>query len=166
MGENREPNPSQSIDITIGFRQPHLGRFEDWLELTFEDTQIRSRFVIIRSLKAVVGDQQAYESLMPISPYVPRVKEVARPILKHVVDGERPPALNSMPYVIKLPLAKIPKPLRDLLDSDGPTSLRVRRRFLPPILQAGTYANHFRHLIWAEEHQMKYATSSSSYLLG
>jgi len=98
---------------------------------------------------------------MPISPYVPRVKEVARPILE-VVDGERPPALNVMPYVVKLPLARIPKPLQDLLDSDEPASLRakvqdVRYRFLPTILQAGTYTNHFRNLVWTEEHQMKCA---------
>lgn len=128
------------------------------MELSFEDTQLQQRFLITRSLKVVVGDQQAYKELMPTSPYIPRTKHVSHPIVD-VVDGERPPALNVMPYVVKLPLAKIPKPLEALLASDKPRSLKdkisdIHNTFLVGALRSSTYTNHFRNLIWIEEYQM------------
>jgi len=160
IGENRQPTSTQSIDVNISFSQKYLGRFEDRLELSFEDTQLRQKFLITRSLKVVVGDQQDYKNLMPTAPYVPRAKQVSRPIVE-VVDGERPPALNAIPYVVNLPPAKIPKPLEALLESDEPKSLKdtisdIQNGFIIGPLRNSTYTNHFRNLIWIEEYQMRY----------
>jgi helicase MOV-10 len=68
----REISNLRPLSLIIGFRQGFLGRYHDRLELIFEDTQLKKRFIITRALKAIVGNKAEHEALQPKVPYVPR----------------------------------------------------------------------------------------------
>jgi len=87
----KEPNLKsltrlRPLTLIVAFQQPHIGRYEDRLELLFEDTQLRKRFGISRTLKAIVGDKATHEALKPKSPYIPRTRSVRKEI-GEVVEG-------------------------------------------------------------------------------
>jgi helicase MOV-10 len=138
------------------FRQSHNGRYEDRVEIIFEDAKLGQRFVIVRPLRAIVGSQADHDLLRPKAPFVPR-KRTAREPEKEILPGVLPPALNAIPYVVKLSLADIPKNLSETLSTGSSSDVigRVRRIFLPRAWDHTTYGRHFKNLIWIEEHRME-----------
>lgn len=140
----------------IRFQEVHNGRYDDRLELIFEDEALNQRFVIVRPLRAIVGNKADYELLKPRAPFVPR-KRVTREVETDVLPGILPPALNAIPYAVKLAKSPIPKNLSDVLSTGSPrdATQRVRRMFLPGAWDSSTYGRHFKHLIWAEELRME-----------
>ena len=145
------------LTIAIGFKQAYIGRYQDRLELIFEDTQLKKRFIITRALKAIVGNKTEHEALRPKAPYVPRSRSQRDPILQ-IVEGIKPPANSAIPYVGRLPKAQIPTRLQTLLSSKDPVSkvtAQIRKIFIPNVLNSESYGQHFKHLLWIEENQME-----------
>lgn len=157
-GDNRKVISGRPITLKITFRQSHIGRYEDRLELLFEDTQLKKQFIISRTLKAIVGNKTDHEALKPKSPYIPRPRTTRQPE-KQVVEGVAPAALDAIPYVGRLPRAEIPQPLLSILSGSETVSQQishVRRVFIPNILNSDTYGRHFKHLLWIEEFKMEH----------
>lgn len=140
----------------MAFKQSHIGRYQDRVEFMFEDIQLQKRFLICRTLQAIVGSKADHQLLQPKAPYVPKERLVRQPELT-VVEGIAPPSLTVIPYVFKLPQANIPKPLLSTLSngSVSETVKSVRRMFLPSVLNSDSYARHFKHLLWVEEFRME-----------
>ncbi|KAJ3508690.1 hypothetical protein NLJ89_g5619 [Agrocybe chaxingu] len=156
-GTSRNVTSSRPLTLTLVFKQPFVGRYEDRVEFRFEDTQLRKRFVISRTLKAIVGNKAEHEALQPRTPYVPRSR-TARKAIAEIIEGVRPPALNAIPYVGRLPKADIPTQLQGILSGSESTSRlisHVRRVFLPEALNSvNYYGRHFKYLLWIEEYKM------------
>ena len=150
------------LTCQITFRSPHSGRFEDRVEILFEDQALSQRFVIVRPIKGIVGNNADHELLRPTAPYVPR-KRTNRTPETNVLPGPPPPALEAIKYVVKLGKAEIPKQLATALSSGSNADIigRVRRMFLPEIWDVSSYGRHFKHLIWVEEHRMEWVVSIS-----
>lgn len=151
------------IQLAIGFKQPHIGRYEDRLELVFEDTQLGKRFFITRTLKTIVGNKAEHEALQPKAPYIPRTRSTRTTIAdQDVVEGVKPPALNAIRYVVLLPQAKIPTHMHNILASSETTAkvtATVRKVFMPQVLNSDTYGQHFKNLLWAEEFKSEQVVS-------
>ncbi|TEB29939.1 hypothetical protein FA13DRAFT_602788 [Coprinellus micaceus] len=62
--------PSTPAFVQFKFTQRSTGRYEDQIELGFEDTSLHVRFVITRRLQVIVGNQADHKSLKPTSPCV------------------------------------------------------------------------------------------------
>ena len=89
----------------------------------------------------------------------------SRKLIIEVVEGVKPPALNAIPYVGRLPKAKIPSRLQSLLSSSQSTkdlSAQVRKIFMPKVFDSNTYYRHFKHLLWIEEYKMESVSFSVS----
>lgn len=154
--------PRTPVPVTFRFDQRSIGRYEDRVEFTFEDTSLKGRFVITRPLQVIVGNEADHEALKPVSPYVdPRLKRgrTRREPEVDVVPGVAPPSVKAVRYVLALPKADIPKHLADVLSrSDGGVPLKqqiedIRRVFLPATLNVGTYARFFKNLLWMDEYR-------------
>lgn len=151
-GVNRDITPRLSVKLIVALKQMYIGRYEDRLEMMFEDVQLKKRFLISRAISAVVGNKEEHEKLKATAPYIPRRRTERKPEAG-IIEGVRPPALNIIPYVGKLPMAAIPSDLLAML-SEGSvkeTVDRLRRAYLPPILDSDSFSRHFRTLIWIEE---------------
>ncbi|KAJ4467007.1 RNA helicase, partial [Lentinula aciculospora] len=144
-----------NLIFSVKMTQDHLGRAEDRLEFVFEDVRLQSRFMITRPLLVTVGSRADHEMLKPRAPYVPR-KRTQRQPETNVLEGIAPPSTQAIPYVGRLPLATIPGHLLNTLSTGSTKEVlaRLRRMYLPPILNSETYTKHFKHLIWTEEFQM------------
>lgn len=145
------------IKLVITLRQSHIGRYEDRLELTFRDTQLRKTFVITRTLKAIIGSRADHEALRPRAPYVPRPRS-ARYDIKDIVGGVQPPALKAIRYVGSLPKAVIPPRLKALLSgSEGKKAVlkNLNDLFIPKDFNSKTYSNRFKYFLWIEEAKME-----------
>lgn len=142
----------QPVVLTIFGSQKFPGRADDRLELVFEDQQLNTQFIICRPIHIIVGDSAAHKALEPKAPYIPKKRMARHPETK-VVEGERPPALGAVPYVVKLPKFDIPKNLHATLATGSvpETVRRLREMFLPPTIEGASYGRYFRHLIWVEE---------------
>lgn len=151
------------VTLTVRFSPTIHGHYFDRLELVFEDKNLRQRFSIVKTYKAVVGNRADHELLRPKAPYKPRVRD-AREEAKEVVPGVAAPALKVIPWVVALPQAFVPKDLYRILSSGpvGQVIKEVRRAFLPRELIADTYGRHFKSLLWCEEFRMEYALCFSS----
>ena len=136
------------------FKQPYIGRYQDRLELIFEDQQLKKKFIITRALKATVGKKDEHEALQPISPFNPRSMSKRIPILK-IVEGIKPPSNSAIPYVRKLPKANIPTRLEETIlsskDSVAKLTARVKSVFMPQEFDSKSYGQHFKYLLWIEE---------------
>ncbi|KXN81885.1 Putative helicase mov-10-B.1 [Leucoagaricus sp. SymC.cos] len=157
-GELRRLSNTRPIVLNVTFIQGYIGRYQDRIELQFEDEQLRKSFIISRTARAIVGDRAAHEELKPRAPYVPRVRLNRQPET-HVVEGVAAPSLNAIPYVTRLPLATIPKHLLSTLAlSSYPTKDNlnsIKRGFLPQTFDSTTHGRHFEALLWIEEHKME-----------
>ena len=125
--------------------------------MSFLDLQTKKKFFISRALRVVIGNKEDHEQLKASKPYVPRSTVPKKPERK-IIEGIKPPALTSIPYVKNLKLARIPKKLQDAI-SDGSTAEiieRIRSDFLPPTLNSQSLARHFKILLWVEEHRAQY----------
>ncbi|KAG7097710.1 hypothetical protein E1B28_005034 [Marasmius oreades] len=147
-------SPSLPFNITMSTR--YFGRYEDRLELVFEDVRLRTRFLITRTLLVIVGNKADHELLRPKAPYQPR-KRVARQPELQVVEGEPAPTLKSIPYVNTLPKAPISQNLAKILATGSPKEIveRLQTLFLPRVFASETYSKHFKTLLWTEESQME-----------
>lgn len=136
------------------FKHSFLGHYEDRLEIVFEDVRLRARFIIVRPLRAIIGNAAAYNALKPIAPYIPR-KRTERDTEEEIIPGEVPDALQVIPWVVPLPKADIPKGMSQALASGTISELvnTVRGSYLPSVFNLNTYSRHFKTLIWVEEHR-------------
>ncbi|KNZ82274.1 Putative helicase mov-10-B.1 [Termitomyces sp. J132] len=161
-GTNPAPSTRQNLSpgvpvyFSVTLIQTYIGRCQDRVEFLFEDTQLRTQFVIVRQLEAIVGNQVDHKRLQPVAPYIPRPKTARQPELL-VVEGVRPPAMKAVPYVVPLPRASIPNALATTLTtgSRDVKITRIRTVFLPKEFNTSNYDRHFKHLLWIEEHQME-----------
>jgi len=147
----------RSLKVVIAFQQAHIGRYEDRLELVFEDSHLRKRFIIARTLKGIVGDKETHDALKPKSPYVPRSRSIRKEV-GDVIKGVKPASLNGIPYVGPLPRATIPAHLQSILagsESVARVTTQIRKVFLPAQLNSSNYGRQFRHLLWIEEFKME-----------
>ncbi|KAI0027031.1 P-loop containing nucleoside triphosphate hydrolase protein [Vararia minispora EC-137] len=143
--------------LEVVLKQTLRGHFNDRLQITFEDTVLQQHFIIIRKIKAVIGNPSEYELLKPRTPYVPRPRAAREPE-ETVILGPPPPALSVVKWVVKLPQAPIPPNLATLLASGtaGEVVEQLRRTVLPKVLNTETYGRHWKNVIWAEEHRMEH----------
>jgi helicase MOV-10 len=144
--------PGNPAIIEYTFQKYHIGRYSDEIELLFQDTRSQEKFLIRRQLHAIIGDRHEHETLRPKAPYVPPVK-VGRDPEVNVVPGIAPPALFAVRYVVTLPLATIPQYISAILDQDKPLRQKLAQiqKFHPTKFNVGTYATHFKNLLWYEE---------------
>ena len=145
------------MTLVIGFKEQHIGRYQDRLELVFEDIQLKKRFVITRTLKATVGNKAEHEQLQPKAPYVPRARSDRRPVLE-VVEGIKLPTTIAIPYIGPLPKAHIPVRFQTILSSKDPVAkitTQIRNTFIPQVLNSKSYRQYFKHLLWIEENCME-----------
>ncbi|KAF8630294.1 hypothetical protein AX15_003007 [Amanita polypyramis BW_CC] len=151
-GTNKDISPRSSIKLAITLKQMHIGRYEDRLEMIFEDIQLKKRFLISRPISVIVGNAEDHEKLKATAPYIPRRRTERKPE-KRIIEGVRPPALTAIPYVGTLPKAAIRPALLALLSrgSVEETVARLKTAYLPSVLDSETFARHFRTLIWIEE---------------
>ncbi|CDO71155.1 hypothetical protein BN946_scf184845.g25 [Trametes cinnabarina] len=153
-GGPRALRPGQVIRILVTFRQALPGRYQGRLELTFNDGTTRP-FVIIRQLRAVVGNSEDHELLKAAAPYVHR-----RPAKWYsnasTVEGRRPPALDVVKWVKPLLPAPIPPALADALAlrSTKAAIAAIRTHHLPGTLTAATHTRHFQTLLHIEEQRL------------
>lgn len=141
-----------TLTITTAFRSEFIGRYEDRLEFTFEDVRLQKQFIISRALRSVVGSQADHDRLRPIAPFTPR-KRTTRQVENEVIEGPVPPEMKIVPYVTRLPPAKIPSGLASVLSTGLVRDIvgRVRNVHLPGVFNTDTYARHFKTLLWIEE---------------
>ena len=136
------------------FRQALRGRYQGRLELTLNDGTTRP-FVIIRQLRAVVGNADDHQLLKAAAPYVHR-----RPLRwrahASTMEGRRPPALDAVKWVKPLLPAVIPPALVDVLAirSTNTAIAAIRSNHLPKTLSATTHAQHFQTLLHIEEQRL------------
>ncbi|TRM60361.1 P-loop containing nucleoside triphosphate hydrolase protein [Schizophyllum amplum] len=143
-----------SLRIEVEFHAEFLGIFEDRLEVVFEDVQLMREFVIVRAMRASVGDRATFDALKPTTPYIPR-KRVDRTPETEVVEGPKPEVLDAIAYIGKLPRATIPLRLHDVLSrgKNGEIVGHLRGAFLPRTFDTDGYSKHFKCLLWAEEYR-------------
>ncbi|ETW81078.1 hypothetical protein HETIRDRAFT_385786 [Heterobasidion irregulare TC 32-1] len=138
-------------------KQTLRGRYEDWIEITFEDITLGHRFIFVRSLKAIVGSKADHESLKPIAPYVPQEARKRAPETD-VLPGDPPPATNAIKWVASLPKAPIPASISSILSTGSVSDMimKLKRIVLPESLNLDSYSVHFKSLIWVEENRMEH----------
>ncbi|PPQ72286.1 hypothetical protein CVT24_004675 [Panaeolus cyanescens] len=150
------------IEMTISFQQRFVGRYQDRIEMIFEDATFNKRFVITKPLRAIVGDQDLHTELAPKQAYKPR-QAVLRPPVRDVIPGIKPPAQTSIKYVAPLPKAEIPQYLKNILDGPEKSSAkiadRIRKIVLPDRLGVDSYGRFFKLLLWIEEFKMEYVNT-------
>ncbi|KAJ3561909.1 hypothetical protein NP233_g9903 [Leucocoprinus birnbaumii] len=157
-GDNRQLSTLRAIKVAVTFRQEFLGRYQDWLEVQFEDLALKKQFSIARMIEAIVGDPFTHQQLQPQVPYIPRARKPREPEL-NVVEGVKPPSQNAIPYVSRLPKAEIPKSLLSSLTVSSAPSVEnirtIQRAFLPKVLDDESHGRHLKVLLWIEEFKME-----------
>ncbi|TDL24445.1 P-loop containing nucleoside triphosphate hydrolase protein [Rickenella mellea] len=145
-----------NIAITFGPRNVR-GRFQDRIELHFEDLVLKKRFAITRPLNATVGVKADYEALRPKAPYVRPKLKTEEPI-SDPIPGIAPPALAAIVWKVALPKFPIPPGLKELAFGNGTykeLAKKVRNAFLPRDFDCDTYGRHLKVMIWIEEEQAR-----------
>jgi helicase MOV-10 len=152
----------KDLHVVVSFTHSYLGRFDARVEIIFEDTTLRSRFAIVRTVRVVVGDPADHQLLQPVAPFIPR-KRTARDPETEVTPGERPPALKAIPWVVTLPKAEIPKAVSTILETGSVSHIvtRLQQSIMPMSLDSTTYGRHFKNLLWIEEHRSELVTPAS-----
>ncbi|GJJ10625.1 hypothetical protein Clacol_004852 [Clathrus columnatus] len=164
LGEFPTPcrvKPNIPERLTVIFNTHGLsGRFNDRVEIIFQDITLQKQFAITRPIQAVVGNLADLEFLKPSAPYKPakRVQPVSD---DDPIPGVRPPQLAEIEWAVSLPRALPPKTLETLLltiRNRGKLIETIKQKWLPPPpLDVDTYTRHFRVLLHIEEVQMKLA---------
>ena len=155
MGNTRTINRGQTLHIVVSFRQEQRGRYQGRLEITVQNASQRS-FLIIRELRAIVGNAADHDLLKAVAPYVHRRPSRWRHDTP-VVAGMRPPALDAVRWVKKPEQSYIPSNLSDILKlgSTRKAIAAIRGGFLPPTLSSETHDRFFRALLWIEEYRLR-----------
>lgn len=155
VGNARRLVQGRTVCVRTTFRYAQRGRFQGRLEITLQDGTQRP-FLVIRQLRAVVGNADDYELLKAVAPYVRR----RPPPWRHgstLVEGRRPPALDAVAWVVRLEPSHIPVPLSQALRGGATRKTRniIRAQHMPAVLSVATHDAHFRILLWIEEHRLK-----------
>ncbi|OCH91263.1 P-loop containing nucleoside triphosphate hydrolase protein [Obba rivulosa] len=141
---------NRPITLPVQFRHGQLGQYQGHVEIVLEDVSQR-RFVIVRQLKAAVGDTTHHEILKPQAPYQKRKRapwRKGRPF----VPGCRPPAMSAVPWVKKLRPAKIPIWLSSILSGHPSSDMKEAiRGKIPKTFNLKTHGDTFKMLLWVEE---------------
>jgi helicase MOV-10 len=148
------PGSTHLLDL-IFYTHDHLGRFEDRIELVFEDDELNERFVIARMIRVVVGNRKELEALAPISPYV-RPRRKRHEGVEDFIEGVKVPFVSDIQWAVKLPQYKVPAAVRDALavgDLDHQLS-KIKQMILPREVTSETYRKHWSSLLHIEEMQM------------
>ncbi|KAF5350994.1 hypothetical protein D9756_008292 [Leucocoprinus leucothites] len=157
--ERKPLSATQPTTLTVNFTRKDVGRYESRLEFEFEDQPTKKRFLISRSARAIVGDSGLHSQLRPKEPYIPR-RASGREPESNVVEGIRPPALKAISYVTTMPKPNIPMRLLSTLTQPSTPSPKnvniVRNVFLPKNFDIESHGNHFKVLLWVEEHRMEH----------
>ncbi len=135
------------------------GRFEDRVELIFEDLVLKQRFAITRPVQATVGVKEDHEVLRAKAPYV-RPKRRPEEPMKEIISGIPPPALAAIKWKVKLPSYPAPRTLLDItygIGSPKEIVTRVRNTLFPDKFESDTYGRTFQVLLWVEEERARYA---------
>ncbi|KAI0646632.1 P-loop containing nucleoside triphosphate hydrolase protein [Trametes meyenii] len=154
VGNVRNLVPGRTICVLISFRQAQRGRYQGRVEITLRDGTARP-FIVIRQLKAIVGNKDDHQLLKAVAPYVRK-----RPAQWHsptsVVDGDRPLALDAIKWVRTLPTSGIPARLSEILRAGSTRDAKaaIIQEFLDASLSVGTHGRHFQMLLWTEEWRM------------
>ncbi|KAI0824891.1 P-loop containing nucleoside triphosphate hydrolase protein [Trametes gibbosa] len=148
-------SPGRPATVVIRLHYQNRGRCDGRLEVHFKNSTTQATFIVIRQLRAIVGDAANHQLLQPAAPYVRR----GRAPWKHggaILDGNRPPALGDVVWVKKLPPSLIPSDLNTILGKGATreTINAVRTRFLPGTLGSLSHGQHFRVLLWTEEFRL------------
>ena len=165
-GSNRLLTSRLSITFSVSVQQDHIGRADDRLDFIFEDAQLKTRFMISRRLRVIVGSKDDHELLKPRAPYMPRKRTTRVPETK-VIEGVAPPATTAIPYITKLPPFTIPASITNTLSNGSIQEImrHVRQVHLPSVFNAETYGRHFKCLLWVEEFRMEFVLHFSNHLL-
>lgn len=77
------------IDTTVNVTctQTNRGRFEARVEVLFEDTDSKERFVIVRPVVVVIGNVEEHRALQPVTPYVPPRRPGQQRYVTEVEEG-------------------------------------------------------------------------------
>ncbi|KAI0062693.1 P-loop containing nucleoside triphosphate hydrolase protein [Artomyces pyxidatus] len=143
--------------LRVVFRQTLRGRFEDRLEISFDDLVLGQRFIIVRRLKVLVGSKADYELLQPSTPYIPR-KRTKRQPETDVIPGPPAPALETIRWAIPLTQAPIPRSISSVLFAGSVSDIvsQLRRTVLPAAVNKETYGRYYKALLWVEENRMEH----------
>ncbi|KAJ2992539.1 hypothetical protein NUW54_g7909 [Trametes sanguinea] len=136
VGGARQLRQGQVIRVAVTFRQALRGRYQGRLELTLNDGTTRP-FVIIRQLRAVVGNADDHQLLKAAAPYSTSTAEVACPRL----DDGRTSAPGPRCHVLAI-------------RSTNTAIAAIRSNHLPKTLSATTHAQHFQTLLHIEEQRL------------
>lgn len=142
--------------VTVSLTRRDVGRHQAQLELGFENMASKKRFVISRTIQAIVGDSRLHQQLKPTAPYIPR-RPTAREPETNVLKGVKPPALSVISYATPLPRPEIPPRLLATLNaSSSPWQVqKIKDMFLSFPLHQKNHGEFFKILIWIEEHRME-----------
>ena len=146
-----------SFQVNIEFdSRKDRGRFDDRVELIFEDVLLSKRFCITRPLKAAVGVSSDYEALRAVAPYVRPKRRRLEPI-GEIVPGVPPESIVKFKWVVTLPKYESPRDLTKMLTGGSASDLvkRVRDAFLPNGFTEPSYARFFSILLWIEEERAR-----------
>jgi helicase MOV-10 len=138
----------------------NIGHYSTHVELSFEDPTQDRYFIILRSIKAVLGNQAEYEAIRPTAQYEGRQRRRHENISdSQVVPGERPAEFSRHPYATRLKQYRIPIDLEDSLNN-GPQDLdtvmkRLPAKYSSTILDKKTYISILKTQLWVEEYKAK-----------
>lgn len=137
------------------FRRAQRGRFQGRLEITLQDGA-RRPFLIVREIRAVVGNAADHELLRAVAPFVHR-RPAAWRHSRDIVEGTRPPALDAVRWVKPLEQSSIPPGLFGILKNGSTTkaTAAVRANYFSSALSHETHEQHFRALLWIEEYRLR-----------
>lgn len=154
IGEARKLVSGRVIHVHVTFRHAQRGRFKGRLELTLRDGA-KEEFIIVRELRAVVGNKDDHELLKAVAPYVHR-KPPKWQAGTSTVAGDRPPALDAVKWVKPLLPSTIPPGLAQALSGGSSRKVlaEIRNIHLPRTLDVQTHGRHFQTLLWVEEHRL------------
>lgn len=144
------------VQIPVTFQHHQRGKYDGRLEITFRHSATQRTFIVVRRLRAAVGNVSDQELLRPTAPYT-KNKRVKWRDNGAVVEGERPPSLDDIPWIRRLPKARVPKGLSALLASGATREVinQIKSTYLPPkFVTPEAHAIRFKYLLWIEEARM------------
>ncbi|CAK5272785.1 unnamed protein product [Mycena citricolor] len=169
-GKSRWVTASEARTLSVQFRPGDTspsaalpdGAYADVLELVFHDLVANARFLIVRTLQAVVGSREDHEQLKPKAPFTRRRRGMLPPAApgadQRVIRVPRPPNWDTPNvWVGYLPEYKPPPALVEAAfggpdpGSNSREVLQAVRRFLPDTFSVKTYADHFQVMLFIED---------------